>query len=54
MMILSECRKVWSIRLIWDQEIAGSNPAVPTKAWKQPMLPAMIAHCGHGCGNPEN
>lgn len=34
MMILSECRKVWSIRLIWDQEIAGSNPAVPTKAWK--------------------
>ncbi len=24
------CRKAWPIRLPWEQEIAGSNPAIPT------------------------
>jgi hypothetical protein len=23
------CGKAWPIRLAWDQEIAGSNPAIP-------------------------
>ncbi len=28
---LSGCRKVWTFRLPWEQEIAGSNPAIPTE-----------------------
>jgi hypothetical protein len=27
---LSGCRKAWSFRLLREQEIAGSNPAIPT------------------------
>ena len=26
----SGCGKAWLIRLPWEQEIAGSNPAIPT------------------------
>ena len=27
---LTGCGAVWLARLIWDREVAGSNPAVPT------------------------
>ena len=28
----SGCSVVWLTRLVWDQEIAGSNPVIPTAA----------------------
>ena len=28
--ILTGCSVVWLARLIWDQEVAGSNPVTPT------------------------
>ena len=28
----SGCSVVWLTRLVWDQEIAGSNPVIPTTA----------------------
>ncbi len=27
---ISGCSSVWLERLIWDQEVAGSNPVIPT------------------------
>ena len=27
--IISGCSVVWLARLVWDQEVAGSNPATP-------------------------
>ena len=28
---LSGCGSAWLERLVWDQEVAGSNPVTPTK-----------------------
>ncbi len=28
--IITGCSVVWLARLIWDQEVAGSNPVTPT------------------------
>lgn len=27
---ISECSSAWLERLVWDQEVAGSNPVIPT------------------------
>src|ERR1700733_308194 len=36
------CSAAWLARLLWEQEAAGSNPAIPTK------------HAGHrACGRPS-
>jgi hypothetical protein len=34
----SGCCVVWLTRLVWDQEIAGSNPVIPTTA-KAVLMP---------------
>ena len=35
--ILSGCGAVWLARLIWDQEVAGSNPVTPTIYYYVPV-----------------
>ena len=33
--VLSGCGSAWLERLVWDQEVAGSNPVTPTeKEWQ--------------------
>jgi hypothetical protein len=38
------CSAAWLARLLWEQEAAGSNPAIPTKS------PAQGTAFGHGHG----
>jgi hypothetical protein len=35
--MISGCSAVWLARLVWDQKVAGSNPAIPTNELKVPM-----------------
>ena len=28
--VISGCSSVWSERAVWDREVAGSNPVIPT------------------------
>lgn len=30
--VLTGCGSAWLERLVWDQEVAGSNPVTPTQA----------------------
>ena len=43
--ILTGCSVVWLARLIWDQEVAGSNPVTPTFFKKSGKL---MVHGGYG------
>jgi hypothetical protein len=44
----SGCSVVWLTRLVWDQEIAGSNPVIPT-AGGQGRFYAVVSGNGNGC-----
>ena len=35
---LSGCGSAWLERLVWDQEVAGSNPVTPTVSQKEMLF----------------
>ena len=41
------CSAAWLARLLWEQEAAGSNPAIPTGIIRFPNLVSITKiHCG--------
>ena len=51
---LTGCSVVWLARLIWDQEVAGSNPVTPTflkKVVEKPMVGMAQSVSAPDCGS---
>ena len=52
--LITGCSVVWLARLIWDQEVAGSNPVTPTfikKVVEKPMVGMAQLVSAPDCGS---
>ena len=45
------CGSAWLERLVWDQEVAGSNPVTPIQTYMREWLSGGVSPCqGEGRG----